>query len=149
MTDVYRTSGGSGERLRLTSPSSPEIYRTYGGPSGVTRPVRPERFYRVFSGQVDTLLDGRIAQPYRVTSGVPGRDGSTGPQGPIGTDLHYTHTQSIASSMWTIVHNLGKYPSVSIVDSAGTLWISDVRYIDPNSLVVTFGAAFGGSAYLN
>lgn len=62
---------------------------------------------------------------------------------------HYTHAQSIASASWAVIHNLGKFPSVSIVDSAGTLFVGDVHYIDLNSLTVSFGAAFGGSAYLN
>ena len=74
--------------------------------------------------------------------------GLQGPAGP-GADLHYTHTQSIASATWNVVHNLGKFPSVSVVDSAGNMWVSDVHYINANSLTISFAAAFGGVAYIN
>jgi len=61
----------------------------------------------------------------------------------------YTHTQTSASATWTITHNLNCFPSVTIVDSAGTVVIGDVSYTNANTLVVTFVAAFGGKAYLN
>ena len=61
----------------------------------------------------------------------------------------YTHTQSSASATWTITHNLNCFPSVSVVDSAGSVVIGDVNYTNANTLVVTFAAAFGGKAYLN
>ena len=66
-----------------------------------------------------------------------------------GGDLHYVYLQTSPSVTWSITHNLGKYPSVSIVDSAGTFYLSDVKYIDKNSLTITFKAAFAGKAYLN
>jgi hypothetical protein len=44
---------------------------------------------------------------------------------------------------------LACFPSVEVVDSAGTLVIGDISYIDNNSLTVSFVAAFGGKAYLN
>lgn len=64
-------------------------------------------------------------------------------------DKHYTHDQPTVSSVWTITHNLGKYCSVTAVDTAGTVWIGQVDYIGLNSLTVTFNASFSGSAYCN
>lgn len=61
----------------------------------------------------------------------------------------YTHAQNSASSRWDIDHGLGRFPSVSIVDSAGSLIYGDVTYNDENSLTVTFTSAFSGKAYLN
>jgi hypothetical protein len=61
----------------------------------------------------------------------------------------YTHQQSQASTTWTITHNLGRRPSVTIVDSAGDLVRGDVRYVSDDQVVLTFSAAFGGYAYLN
>ena len=61
----------------------------------------------------------------------------------------YKHRQTASSSVWTVVHNLGKFPSVTVVDSAGTEWIGDVKYIDDNSLTISFAVAFSGIAYLN
>lgn len=62
---------------------------------------------------------------------------------------HYTHTQTVASSTWSIVHNMGKNPSVSIVDSSGDEVIGSVTHVSVNQMVLSFSAAFSGKAYLN
>jgi hypothetical protein len=66
---------------------------------------------------------------------------------PVGGN--YTHTQSTASSTWTITHNLGFSPAVSVVDSGGNHVIGDVNYVSVNVLTISFSAPFGGSAYLS
>lgn len=66
-----------------------------------------------------------------------------------GADLNYVFTQTGPSATWSVTHNLGKFPSVSVVDSGGSLIIPDVLYIDGNSVTVSFGAATSGKAYLN
>ena len=66
-----------------------------------------------------------------------------------GGDLNFTFTQGAPATTWTITHNLGKFPSVSVVDTADTQVYGEVEYIDDNSLRITFSAAFGGKAYLN
>lgn len=62
---------------------------------------------------------------------------------------NYTHTQAIASTTWTIAHNLNKHPSVTVIDSGGSYMITDITYTNTNTLVLTFLAAVGGIAYLN
>lgn len=64
-------------------------------------------------------------------------------------DLNFIYTQVSAASVWSITHNLGKFPSVSVTDSADNLVIGDVRYIDENQLIIDFTASFSGKAYLN
>lgn len=64
-------------------------------------------------------------------------------------DKTYIHTQSSASAVWEIQHNLDKYPSVTIVDSGNNVVIGEVVYIDKNNVRVTFNAAFSGKAYMN
>ena len=64
-------------------------------------------------------------------------------------DRTYTFTKLTPDITWRINHNLDKYPSVTIVDSAGTVVFGDIEYIDRNSLTVTFTAGFAGQAYLN
>ena len=82
--------------------------------------------------------------------GIQGVQGPTGPEGPSGEgDLNYTHNQTSPSTEWTITHNLGKFPSVSVTDSSGNLWQTEVDYVNQNSLIVRFSAAFSGKAYLN
>jgi hypothetical protein len=64
-------------------------------------------------------------------------------------DKYYTHDQTVASIVWTINHNLGKRPSVSVTDSFGTTVYGQVEYQSDNALTITFKAAFKGKAYLN
>lgn len=61
----------------------------------------------------------------------------------------FIYEQMIASNEWIIDHNLGKYPSIHIVDSANSIVSGDVRYISLNQLVVSFIGEFSGKAYLN
>ena len=74
-----------------------------------------------------------------------------GIQGPAGIDgdKHYAHTQSVASAEWNITHNLVKFPSITVVDSAGTTVIGEEQMIDLNTVKLTFSAPFSGKAYLN
>ena len=64
-------------------------------------------------------------------------------------DARVVYQQMTPSAQWDIAHDLGKYPSVMVVDSAGSLVIGNVRYLDENSVRLTFAAPFAGAAYLN
>jgi len=79
--------------------------------------------------------------------------GTSGPQGPSGTidygQLGYVHTQSVASSVWTINHGLGFTPNVTVVDSAGTVIEGSYNYPNANTIVLTFAGAFSGKAYFS
>lgn len=66
-----------------------------------------------------------------------------------GGDKNYYHSQNSASSVWTIRHGLGKRPSVTVIDSAGTQVYGEVEYIDSDTVKITFKAAFSGYASLN
>lgn len=48
-----------------------------------------------------------------------------------------------------VTHNLGKYPAVTVVDTAGDEVIGDVSYDSVNQLTVTFSSATGGTVYCN
>ena len=66
---------------------------------------------------------------------------------PVGGN--YTHNQITSSTTWTVTHNLGFFPAVSVVDSGGNYVIGDVNYVSQNVLTVSFNASFGGKAYLS
>jgi len=66
-----------------------------------------------------------------------------------GTSTTFIYSQITAASSWDIIHNLGKYPSVSVVDSSGNEVMGDVEYVSSNELIITFSSGFGGIAYLN
>lgn len=62
----------------------------------------------------------------------------------------YTHSQDTPSDLWTINHNMDKFPSVTVVTSAGDIAAGgEIDYIDSNNLTIGFAAAFSGKAYLN
>lgn len=65
------------------------------------------------------------------------------------SDANYYYEQTEASNEWVIVHNLNKYPAVSIVDSAGDEVIGNVHYDSLNQVTLTFAGAFKGNATLN
>lgn len=77
--------------------------------------------------------------------------GKEGPPGPPGTGDGgtYVHDQSIASNEWIIVHNMGYFPSVSVVDSSGAWCIGEVNYVDSSKITVRFAGEFSGKAYLS
>ena len=61
----------------------------------------------------------------------------------------YVHMQGVSSNSWQITHNLGFYPNVTVVDSAGTIYEGEIAYTNTNSLTVSFSASFSGKAYLS
>ena len=67
----------------------------------------------------------------------------------IGYDKTFIYNQATSSDVWEIEHNLDKYPSVTVVDSGGTVVIGEIVYIDKNNIRITFTSAFSGKAYLN
>ena len=60
----------------------------------------------------------------------------------------HVHTQNSAATTWTVTHTLGGRPSVTVVDSTGTVVVGDVQYNSDTQVTLTFSAAFSGSAYL-
>lgn len=68
--------------------------------------------------------------------------------GNLGNDLNYSQAFSSVSTV-VCVHNLGKIPSVTVVDSSGNIVYGDITYTDLNNLTITFNTAFTGTVYLN
>src|SRR5687767_11484425 len=64
-----------------------------------------------------------------------------------GADSHFR--QSFSGSSVTVTHNLGKYPSVTVFDSAGDEVEGTVRHLSTNSLGLTFSAPFSGTVVCN
>lgn len=61
----------------------------------------------------------------------------------------FVHIQSVASAEWIINHDLNKFPSVTVVDSAGNVVFGNVQYIGETQIIITFCAPFSGKAILN
>lgn len=80
-------------------------------------------------------------QPVQNTVDIAGLKG--------GGDKNYVHVQNTSSATWTVSHNLGKKPSVVIVDSADDVVHGEITYSDDNNVTLTFAGAFSGKAYFN
>ena len=98
---------------------------------------------RIIGSSVE--IDGGLFNQFLMADGSV----STVAPGGGGDDLNYTHDQGTPSVFWTINHGLGKNPSVSAVDTAGTVVTGDVDYIDLNTLTISFNDPFAGYAYIN
>lgn len=62
----------------------------------------------------------------------------------------FIFTQAIASDVWTIEHDLGKRPSIEVVDiNDNSIMGFEYTYIDDNNIVINFNVAISGKAYLN
>jgi hypothetical protein len=107
---------------------------------------------------IDLIIESNPDVIVLPTAGLTGPEGPEGPPGPIGPSgppglpgdqTTYTFTQSMAVTLWDIAHNLGRYPSVTVIDTGGTEIIPDIHYVDSNRLKLNFAYATSGKAYLN
>jgi len=61
----------------------------------------------------------------------------------------FEFTQGVPATTWNIQHNLGKFPSVSVINNNNIVINGEVTYIDNNNVQLNFSAGFTGKAYLN
>ncbi len=61
----------------------------------------------------------------------------------------FVFTQGAPATVWNIQHNLGKFPSITVIDTGDTVVTGEYTYIDNNNVTLTFSAGFAGKAYLN
>lgn len=65
-------------------------------------------------------------------------------------DKNIIFEQSIPETVWTIIHNLNKLPSVMVVDSSNRIVEGGyITYTNSNILTIEFGSSFSGKAYIN
>lgn len=128
--------------LTTTAPSSPNFVVSVGTNLNTTNngvvfvaPSRPLAADTSFSANSNLIAPTQAAVKAYVAS--------------AGGDSRYTHDQATAAATWSITHGLNKYPSVTVVDSAGTVCFGRIQFSSANSLTVSFNAAFSGKAYLN
>lgn len=95
-------------------------------------------------------LDQDPAEPF-ADGQVPAWDATLGRLVPssLGADARHVHDQASPVNSATINHGLNKFPSVTVVDSAGTWWIVQLTYIDTNTVRLDFAGAMSFTAYFN
>ena len=67
-------------------------------------------------------------------------------------EKNFTFTQATAASAWVITHNLGKIPSITVVDTTGNIVVGCITLTsgnEENELTINFNAPFSGKASLN
>lgn len=67
------------------------------------------------------------------------------PAGSMG-DLSFTHTQSPAADVWTVNHNLGKRPAVSVLTTGGVQVWGEVLHASANQAFLYFDSPLAGLA---
>jgi len=65
------------------------------------------------------------------------------------TDKSFIHKQTAPLAQWVILHELEKYPSVSVVDAFKNKIDSEIIYTNINTVTVNLAKAASGYAYLN
>ena len=99
---------------------------------------------------VEEEIHTTITEGIQGPPGIRGQQGDKGERGDPGlAGVSYVHAQATPALEWVIVHNLGRYPSITVVDSAGTTVEGKEDYVSANEIRLQFAAAFAGNAYLN
>jgi hypothetical protein len=91
------------------------------------------------------VVIGKAVAPQLVVAGFKGEKGEPGE----GSGSTFQFLQPVAATIWSIKHDLGRFPSVTVVDSAGNMAVGGITYVDANNINLYFSAAFAGIAYLN
>ena len=89
------------------------------------------------------------ASAYEIWLSQPGNEGGSIQDFLNDIDKHYEHNQVLPNEIWEIQHNLDKFPSITVIDSADTVVYGEMQYIDKNNLRIIFSGEFAGKAYLN
>ena len=79
-----------------------------------------------------------------LTSTAVGTVWDDAPQAPT-----FVFTQNVPSTTWNITHNLGKFPSITVIDTGNTVVVGEYNYTSNTNVILTFSAGFAGKAYLN
>lgn len=142
-----------------TGPAGPE------GPPGMTGPQGPQGIPGTGgggTGSVDLVYEGDFVTDTIYTDGdivvyngvtymcVRPTNQSPSSWGmPTGADATFVYSQVAGSTTWIVIHNLGKNPSVTVVDTGESVLIPNVHYDNPNQVTISFGSPTSGKAYLN
>ena len=128
---------------RLISSSDTEAQRLGKYTEALLDPLEADVRRQVVAGAGDTSAVSEDKWRRAVTERLANVQQSIASGAP-----QFIHYQDVPATVWTIAHNLGGYPVVSVVDSANRVGLGEVTYLDINTLTVAFSAGFSGRAYL-
>jgi hypothetical protein len=75
-------------------------------------------------------------------------NGQTGAVTLADPGAYYTQSFTNTASV-TVTHNLGRFPAVTVIDTANDVCIGDIQYLSPDTVQLTFAASFSGTAICN
>jgi hypothetical protein len=140
-------SGTVAGGFTATKPQAP-IHLVYVGVSTKASTGNGKVLVKVQNGyELDELHNVAITAP--ANNDVLAYDSSTTLWRSTKGALRYLHTQTVALDTWTVTHNLGYMPSITIIDSGGNEVEGNIVYTDVNSAVLTFTSEISGQAYLS
>jgi len=90
---------------------------------------------------VDVVVPGSAAIVEVVERGLQGPPGAAADS--------YDHVQSSAATTWTVNHNLGRLPIVSLRSVGGVEIEGDVVHVSNNQAQITFNISTAGTARFN
>lgn len=107
-----------------------------------------------------TYIDSQAGKLNKISAiqsstGAPDADKipATGSNGKIALSLQaaetYVHNQGIPAFTWTVNHNLGKKPSITVLDTASREIEVVVEHVSDNQAVLTLGVELSGTAHAN
>lgn len=82
-----------------------------------------------------------------INAGPQGPQGVVGPAGPSNPTMNFV--QASPSTEWTINHNFGFYPSISIFTVGGIEMMGEVLNTTINQTLIRFNTSVAGSARLS
>jgi hypothetical protein len=62
--------------------------------------------------------------------------------------VKYVHTQASISESWTINHNLGFFPNVTVLDNSNRILETYIEYNNINTATIVMNSAASGKAFL-
>ena len=95
-------------------------------------------------GHTTTLTPQSGSVVTMVSGGVKGDKGDPGAGGD-----YLQHDQSVAASTWTINHNFGVRPNVSVYTAGGLEMLAEVLHVSVNQTQILFDSPTAGFAILS
>lgn len=96
-----------------------------------------------------TVTDAGLSAEIGVTAALAlmltAEQGPAGPPGPAGAAQAFVYTQSSPASTWTVNHNLGAKPTVTVFTVGGVELEANVVHLSVNQLQVLLAAPMAGS----
>ncbi len=123
-----------------TYPDAFDVFPVHQDPSGLTSEV-------IYAEDINSLA--RAISAIQTELGLVPRGSFLTVADRIVAGGFFRFIQSTPQAQWQITHNLGGYPNVTVVDSAGSVVVGDVTYTSITDLTVDFSAGFAGEAYLS